>query len=287
MHERDAGGHESAILNVNDALRCTSPRVEAPDAARPDAGRPALSRHRLAGRGGRAARLARRRGRRACDRFRARLRGRVADDGAQRRVDGPRRVLLGAGPEPGPGRRGLRGLRRDGAGRGARGHRRAAGRVRGTRLGARRPRRRGLAPARPGRLRELSHRARRPLRAAGVAVGRAPRDRAAPDPRLADVERAEPERLLVAAAVRGRIRGADQGGPRARSGRPTRGRARSSPGSRTAGRRCARSTRRVGGAASTPRPSIRTRRGRSACRGSCARPVASCGGSATGASRCG
>ncbi len=64
---------------------------------------------------------------------------------------------------------------------------------------------RGLAAA-PHGVRRLPAGARRSLRAVGHAVGRAPRAPQAADPPLADLERAEPRRLLVQAAVRALLR---------------------------------------------------------------------------------
>ena len=116
-----------------------------------------------------------------------------------------------------------------------RGIARAADRDGHARLGGEPARRRDLSPARSAALRRLPARAGRPLRAAGLAVGRAPRDRRAADPRVADLERAEPHALLDAAArpgLRAQLReAAARRAPALRAADP--GRARSSPGSRT------------------------------------------------------
>ena len=65
---------------------------------------------------------------------------------------------------------------------------------------ARRPGDLDLAAARPGAVRALPARARRALRARGLAVGGAARPAARADPRLAGLERAEPHALLVASS---------------------------------------------------------------------------------------
>ena len=82
------------------------------------------------------------------------------------------------------------------------------------------------SPPRDPGLRRLPARAGRPLRAAGLAVGRAPRARRAADPRVADLERAEPHALLDAAArpgLRAQLReAAARRAPRAARRRPGR-----------------------------------------------------------------
>ena len=102
--------------------------------------------------------------------------------------------------------------------------------------------RRDLAAARPGALRGVPARARRPLRPAGLVLGRAPRAAARADPRVADLERAEPHALLDRAQpFAPQLRAAAARGARARCAPPTRARTIVSPGCRTrAGSRCAR-----------------------------------------------
>ena len=114
-----------------------------------------------------------------------------------------------------------------GGGRAARA-RGPAGRAVDARLGRPAPGRHRLAAARSRDLRALPRRARRALRAAGVALGRAARAAARPDPRLAGLERAEHHALLVPAAVREVLRAAAarcaRGAARSRSRRDRRAR---------------------------------------------------------------
>ena len=146
--------------------------------------------------------------------------------------------------------------------------------------------------ARPGALRGLPADAGRPLRAAGLAVGGAPRGRGAADPRLADLERAEPHPLLDAAArpgLRARLR-------EAAARRPTARCARADPGARTilAGlpnesldRAAAHLQGRRARAPSTRWRCTRTRASRATSSASPSTPGARCAASATAASRSG
>ena len=93
---------------------------------------------------------------------------------------------------------------------------------------------------------------------------------AAPDPRLADLERAEHRPLLVDPAVREVVRAAAAHRPQRRCARPTRARARSWPACRTgAGRRCGRSTAPAAAAPSTRSRCTRTPASRSTWSSSC------------------
>ena len=144
---------------------------------------------------------------------------RVGPDGLQRRRVGADGLLLAERAARRERAAGPRAPRRR---RAAGGAARAAGpadRDRHARLGREPRARRDVSPARQQALHGLPAHARRPLRPAGLAVGRAPGGRRAADPRLADLERAEPDPLLDAAArpgLRAQLREAARGGgPRA------------------------------------------------------------------------
>ena len=142
-----------------------------------------------------------------------------------------------------------------------RGLERPAGGPRHARLGGAPPRRPRLAAARSRRLCPRPDLARHAVRTERLVMGRAPRGREAAHPRVADLERAEPDALLerrsLGAVLREAAEGRRQG---AQEGRPTAARRRSSPGCRTrAGRRWRRSTTRAPAARSTSRRCTRTR----------------------------
>ena len=119
---------------------------------------------------------------------------------------------------------------------------------------------RGVDAAGDGRVHAVPDRAGRALRAVGVAVGGAAGAAADADPRLADLERAEPDALLVHPAVREGIREAAAGvAARVAGGRPgLADGARRAP-QRELDRAAARSTRRAGTARSTSSRCTRTR----------------------------
>ena len=168
---------------------------------------------------------------------------RVGQPRRQRRRVDPRGVLLAPDPAHRARRRRLRALRRGRAGRRAPRARRAAGGPRHAGLGGAAPRRSGLAAARPRRLRPPADHARHALRPERLLVDRASRGREAADPRVADLERAEPDALLERRPLGAVLRRSCSRPPTRRSRRPTPARRRSSPACRTrAGRRWRRST---------------------------------------------
>ena len=149
-------------------------------------------------------------------------------------------------------------------------------------VGRAEPRRSGLPAARSGGLRPPAGRAGRALRADRLALGRASRGRRATDPRLAGLERAEPDALLERGAVGAVLRRADEGRRTRRSPPPTLARRRSWRGCRTrAGARCARSTRPAGADRSTSSRCTPTPPCPRTWSGSCASPGACCAATAT------